>query len=313
MEINPTPPPTVPDKADSSNSELADHLLQIAIYYDLDDDRHRAKTYHYAEEQIRSADFPIESGLIARQSLDRIGPSLSTDIDEFLTLGHINRLRLLEEKHKEVREVLTLFRSIHGIGPVTAIRFFNLGFRTISDLLARVEIEEIRKEIDEIFREFDPHLRWEIVGSYRRGEPTSGDIDILIEAQSDLDLPTAVDLIRATGLIIADLSLRKVKYLGIAQLPDHPARRLDILLVPPENWAYSLAYFTGSVRVNRLMRRRATELGLTLNEFRLLNLEDGTTLPASSEEEIFNYLGIEYLFPDQRVRDLITLKIKNKK
>jgi len=138
-----------------------------------------------------------------------------------------------------------------------------------------------------------------ICGSYRRGLPNSGDIDVLIKGQPNLNLSRLVKALTDNGLLIGTLAEGKTKYLGIGRLDDqHIARRIDLMIVQPESWAYAILYFTGSQKLNILMRNRAIELGLTLNEYRLYNISD-ENYPATTEREIFNYLQLQYLEPNE--------------
>ena len=92
--------------------------------------------------------------------------------------------------------------------------------------------------------------------------------------------------------------------MGMVRLSDqHNAHRIDIRLVEYQYWPYTLMYFTGSQKFNILMRQRAIDLGLSLNEYSLTS-ENGECINANSEEEIFEILGVKYLSPIERVKDL---------
>src|SRR5581483_686210 len=136
------------------------------------------------------------------------------------------------------------------IGPKTASKFYDLGHRTLKDLwfaapisqgtkdsiyyrdhlkerIPRSEMDLINKRIGEVMRKIDPDLKWMIAGSYRRGEPTSGDIDLLLQGKGKVDLHSIVDELHKEGLLVADLAGGErpkkgkgkekvpVKYLGI--------------------------------------------------------------------------------------------------
>jgi DNA polymerase/3'-5' exonuclease PolX len=144
------------------------------------------------------------------------------------------------------------------------------------------------------------HIEYMICGSYRRGLSTSGDVDCLIKGQSGLNLSYLVTALTETGFLIGNLAEGKTKYLGIGKLDDnHDARRIDLMIVNPESWAYATLYFTGSQKLNIAMRNRAIELGLTLNEYGLYN-SSGQSYPATTEQQIFEYLGLQYLEPQER-------------
>ena len=92
--------------------------------------------------------------------------------------------------------------------------------------------------------------------------------------------------------------------MGIVQLDDqHNGHRIDIRLVEPKSYIFALLYFTGSQRFNILMRQRAIELGMTLNEYGLYD-NKGVSQPANSEEDIFNILRIKYIPPEARTRTI---------
>jgi DNA polymerase/3'-5' exonuclease PolX len=75
-------------------------------------------------------------------------------------------------------------------------------------------------------------------------------------------------------------------------------RRLDLRLVPHDQYCFGTLYFTGSDTLNKRMRAKAQELGYKLNEYSLMKGDDA--LPAASEEDVFKHLGMEYLAPADR-------------
>ena len=90
---------------------------------------------------------------------------------------------------------------------------------------------------------------------------------------------------------------------------DAKHRRLDIIVVPPEERAPALMYFTGSAHFNRSMRLLATKTGMSLSEHALVSnvvrhnrekLNEGEPLPTPTEESIFEHLGLPYRAPHER-------------
>mgnify|MGYP003963172529 FL=1 len=71
------------------------------------------------------------------------------------------------------------------------------------------------------------------------------------------------------------LSKGESKSLAVSKLPNQPARRIDFLYSPPEEYHFALLYFTGNATSNVLMREKALEMGYTLNEHGLYKMENG--------------------------------------
>ena len=70
-------------------------------------------------------------------------------------------------------------------------------------------------------------LKWRIVGSYRRGAKTSGDVDILVTGDGRKDL---INQLKKEGIICHTLADGKKKFMGMAVLPSgSKMRHIDII------------------------------------------------------------------------------------
>ncbi|XP_067114151.1 DNA-directed DNA/RNA polymerase mu isoform X3 [Osmerus mordax] len=84
---------------------------------------------------------------------------------------------------------------------------------------------------------------------------------------------------------------------------DQPWRavRVDLVVSPHSQFAFALLGWTGSKLFERDLRRWAKqEKAMSLSSHALYNSIQGTYLRASSEEEIFAHLGLEYIPPSER-------------
>lgn len=303
------------------NSELVRQFEQIAQIYKSNNETYRSKTYQRAAKALETYPEEVSSGAEVAELVRGIGKAIAADIDGYLKTGTVPRLKdLLTTVDPEREEILDSFKKIFGVGPKTAEKFYQAGYRTVEDvglyapltdaqrlgvmyyyhLLERIP----RSEIDQfkcLFEDTFPRsARWEIVGSYRRGTPDSGDIDVIIQQSPDVSLTSIVHDLEP--YLKGTLSLGSSKFLGLISLgPEYPVRRLDLLIVPKESYPFALLYFTGSQQLNIQMRTKANSLGLKLSEFKLADIDDElVSYPANTEQEIFDMLGVEYLNPSER-------------
>jgi DNA polymerase (family 10) len=72
----------------------------------------------------------------------------------------------------------------------------------------------------------------------------------------------------------------------------------DLRVLPDDQFAYGLVYFTGSKEHNIRLRQRAIDRGLSLNEYALAN--EKKSIPAKTEEDIYKALGLRYVPPEMR-------------
>ena len=164
----------------------------------------------------------------------------------------------------------------------------------------------------------------EIVGSYRRGAESSGDIDVIITSSNPIIFKKFIDDLITKSIIKEVLSRGQTKCLVITKLPDvSTSRRVDFLYTSPEEFPFAILYFTGSKIFNTVMRHEALAKGLTMNEHGLYLLTNNTSNPNNkkgtkgekvdhiftSEKDIFDYLDLEYKEPHERTDGRAIIKV----
>ena len=296
----------------------------------------RSRAYTKAGDTIRNITEDITS-VSQLEGKPNIGPMIKEKFTEYLETG---TLRIFEREKDKPEYVLS---EIYGVGPKKAKDLVQKGITTIAQLRERQDellndvqkaglkyyediLERIpRSEIDEyntLFKTtFDkfatPESQYEIVGSYRRGAHTSGDIDAIVTSDDSTMFPKFIDALLEKQVIIEVLSRGKTKCLVIARLPNHKtARRLDFMYTSQEEYPFAVLYFTGSKTFNTVMRGHALKLGFSLNEHGLHKKQPGKEKEEkvdqkfTNEKDIFDYLKMEYKEPIERI-DGRSLVIQN--
>jgi DNA polymerase/3'-5' exonuclease PolX len=190
-----------------------------------------------------------------------------------------------------------------------------VGLKFYHDLQLRmswIEADQISQRVKYLVHKFDPNLKVEICGSYRRKRETCGDIDVLVSNPTIKDMTLAstvlhkiVSLMEQEGLLIGHLTSHgDTKYMGVcrANSTGH-GRRIDIRFIAYESMGAAILYFTGSGKFNKLMRFRANQRGYTLNEYGLFHYKNeikGDQISTPTEQDVFATLRFLYLEPEQR-------------
>lgn len=312
----------------------------------------KVRAYNNAIKAIKEHQGPLTKKVDVEYLIKNklIGKKIYDKLIEIIETGDLEEAKNLQ-KVESVREQLL---NIYGIGPVKAdelIRDYNvkslddlreivlknpdflteaqtLGLAFYSDLIQRIprlEMIDHEKYIRAFIQERAPEFNITVVGSYRRGETTSGDIDILLsyhsldgdikESEAREKFGAVMEEFIENDYCIGTLSFGKNKYMGIVQLDESsPARRIDILLTKPEEFVLSLLYFTGSQKFNIAFRRAANLKGYTLNEHFLSKLKwdkDSIFLKEredppifQTEEDVFRFLRVKYLTPKERTGEI---------
>jgi len=253
-------------------------------------------------------------------SITGIGPKSLTVIEEYLKTGHVaelgDRLPRLGSGEEAARN---LFLSLEGVGPVTADRWIKQGYRTLGDLplneltsTQQIGVKYHSEITQRIPREEILQLQawllimlkplFQICGSFRRGLPTSGDVDVLVRCDEH-EWGAIGMLSRPDGhpLLTHILSSSNKKILAIYQLsPQHLHHRIDFERCTREEYPCAVVYFTGSKLFNITLRQAAINRGWHLDEKGLTSITGGPVPLIDNEVQLITLLLGRYVQPRDR-------------
>ena len=307
------------------NEKFIDLMEQLSAIMLKQGEPFRARAYQKAQESIMSFQDDIVSPEQLK-GLPGIGSTIMEKLNEYMTTG---TLKVLE---REKNNPVNILADIYGIGPKKAKELVEkgivsiaqlrdnqqmlndiqkVGLRYYEDILKRIPRSEI-EEYETIFvndfkKVATPTSRFEIVGSYRRGAQNSGDIDVIITSESPQVFVNFINELIKEKIILEVLSRGNTKCLVIAKIPSSDsARRVDFLYSSPEEYPFSVLYFTGSKIFNTVMRHQALQMGLTMNEHGVYKMEgkkkgEKVDHAFKDEKDIFDYLNMVYKTPVERI------------
>lgn len=283
----------------------------------------RARAYQKAQETIMNYPDDINSPSQLK-GLPCIGSTIMDKLNEYVETG---TLRVLE---REKTNPMNIFTDIYGVGPKKAEEIVKAGITSIAqlrqnqqnlndiqkiglqyyeDILERIprgEIEEYKSIFEKTFSKSGDG-KMEIVGSYRRGFKSSGDIDVIITSTNPKVFTKFIDDLIDQKIILHVLSRGPTKCLVITKIyyDLDKARRVDFLYTTPEEFPFAILYFTGSKIFNTVMRQHALNKGYTFNEHGIYHLENkkkGAKVEKEfkTEKDIFDFLGLQFKTPIER-------------
>jgi DNA polymerase (family X) len=302
-------------------SEIAD-LLEIKGA-----NAFKIRAYRSAAETIAVYPDPVsrlEDGPL--RDIPGIGKDLAAKIRELADSGtSAFHQELLQEFPQTILDLLHL----QGVGPKTvAMLYSTLNVRSVPDLAAAARegrlrglkgmgakkealilkaIEEREKdagrhllsdtasmsaEVVGYLRERAPGVEFVPVGSVRRGCETCGDIDILAVGGDAALMEIFLQHPRVERVLGHGDTKSSVRLQGGYQA--------DLRLVPHESRGAAMQYFTGSKAHNIIVRDRAVQRGLKLNEYGLFKVDDESRIAGDTEEGIYEALGMAWVDPELR-------------
>ena len=289
-------------------------------------ERFKARAYKKALESLAAAPAGSLKSLADLAALPGWGEKLVAKADEWIRTGHIGAADAVKTDgaSADVAASIALFTGVAGVGPVKARELAEThGLRSIDALRARApellnakQLIGLRYYDDFLQRiprkEMDAHVAlvtgvmqktpyaFEVVGSYRRGAASSGDIDVLVCAPSSPS-PLAQIISELQQYLSDTLAQGDKKYMGVCRLKRYKThRRFDMLVTPPEEYPFALLYFTGSGEFNVEMRQHAITRGYSLSEHGLKADKEPAVPTLHTERDIFDFLGLAWVEPCDR-------------
>src|SRR5438034_716064 len=141
-------------------------------------------------------------------------------------------------------------------------------------------------------------IRCSSAGSLRRHREIIGDIDLLASSKTPAKV---LDFFAQQSGILNVIAKGETK----ASVLLEGGIQSDLRVVSDAEFPFALMYFTGSKEHNIVMRQRAIERGLRLNEYGLFRSKTETRDPklllvCKTEEEVFEKLGLHSIPPEMR-------------
>lgn len=316
-------------------NQVADILNEIGLLLELKGENpFKTRAYANGARVLEGLNEPLET-IVAEGRLGELkgfGEALQQKVAELVTTG---RLKYYEELKASIPAGLVAMTGIPGVGPkkVKALHD-HLGIDSIEKLEAACQAGQVAElsgfgektqakilegiafkrqfaskfhlhdalnaaePILEALRSHPAVIRCSPGGSLRRSKEIIGDLDFLASSKKPAEV--IADFVKLPGVmkVIAQGDTK-------ASVNLENGLQADLRVVSDAEFPYALHYFTGSKEHNIVMRQRAIDRGLRLNEYGLFKSHEETRDPkllvkCATEDEVFRELGLEPIPPELR-------------
>ncbi|MEX0675959.1 MAG: helix-hairpin-helix domain-containing protein, partial [Pirellulales bacterium] len=312
-------------------AEVFDLVADLLEFQDANPFRVRA--YRNGARTIR--DYPEQMQAILNDEDRKLTdiPGIGKDLAEkIVTLCKTGKLPMLEELQAQVPETVLALMRIPGMGPKKAAALFNeLNITTLDELRAACEAQKVRtlkgfaakteaailagiglaetvgqrmtwadadhfaQEIKDWMRDSKGVEQLEVAGSYRRGRDTIGDLDFLVvSSKPEVVMDRFAAFPDSAGVIARGPTKVSIRLADGLQV--------DMRVVPAESFGAALQYFTGSKDHNIILRGRAKDRGLKVNEYGVFRVQGKKEklVAGRTEEDVYATLDLPWIPPELR-------------
>ena len=315
--------------------QVAEVLVNIATLLELKGENpFKTRAYQNAARTIETLSEPLDKVVAEARlgDIKGIGEALQQKITELVTTG---RLQYYEDLKAATPPGLVAMLDIPGLGSkkikalhdelgidtvekleqackdgrIAGLKGF--GEKTQTNILEGIErrrsyasrhlISEALPQADSMLEALRSHpdvVRCSAAGSLRRHREVIGDIDLLASSKQPAEV---IEFFTSQPGIIKVLAKGETK----ASVLLEGGIQADLRVVSDAEYSSALLYFTGCKEHNSVMRQRAIDRGLRLNEYGLFHSKEETRdakllVKCRTEEEIFEKLGLHYIPPEMR-------------
>ncbi|MBN1162375.1 DNA polymerase/3'-5' exonuclease PolX [Patescibacteria group bacterium] len=327
----------MPSFYDFSNSEVVQQLKEVLAAMQIKDaDAFRIRAYDNAVTALDNLTVSIKDVWEDDRlnQIPGIGSSLAQHLNELFTKGRVSEWEKVKENLPEGMFGLI---GLRGVGAKKAYKLaseFQLNSKetAIEELKDYAEKQEIRdlsgfgdkseKDILEaieqskmtksekprmlliraeiIAERIKKHMnlldcieKMEVLGSFRRRNPTVGDLDFAVATTKTKEV---IDHFLEFPEISEILAQGENKVMVVLSNDT----QVDLRVSSPEAYGAMLQYNTGNVQHNIILRTHALEKGLSLSEYGIKDKKTNKIKEFATEEEFYEYLGLQYIPPELR-------------
>jgi DNA polymerase/3'-5' exonuclease PolX len=303
---------------------MNDKLISLLNSLRQTDNIYRARAFEIACNELSKLKYTISKKTldqfhddVKQKRIKHIGTGILSRIEEYCDTQTIEEAELLIHKATYLKQLM----QIKGVGKQLANTWIAQHIYTLADvkrtyarnqitltsaqqcgilyyksLNERIPRDEVTGYTSYLRSCFDKLAHFDVVGSYRRGLPTCGDVDILIVLRG-CKVADIIDSIQQQYFIeFISKGNERITYLYEWA---GKVRQCDILISAKSEYVAALTYFTGSREFCIMLRNQARRLGYRLNQKGLYY--NGVALLLKSEQELFKKLQLDYVQPENRI------------
>ena len=317
------------------NQEIAAILTEIGIILEIKGENpFKTRAYTNAARAIETLAEPLGAVVKAGRlhELKGIGVSLEQKLTELVETGKMSfysDLRnsifpglfdLLQVPSLGPKKVKALFSQL-GVDSLESLEaackagkvatMAGFGIKTQSKILegiifkrqfaSKFLLGNARLLAEPIFQALIQHkdvIRCSTAGSLRRAKEVVGDIDFVVSSENPAPV---IEFFAHRPEVEKVLVKGETKTSVILK----GGLQADLRVVSEVEFPFTVNYFTGSKEHNIVMRQRAIQRGLRLNEYGLFRSKEETRDPAlriscKGEEDLYKELGLTYIEPELR-------------
>lgn len=312
-----------------NKKDIIKTLETIAIYMEIKGENpFKVSAYRKAAQALESDDRSL-SEIEDVSKLKGIGKGTAAVIDELISSS---TCQVLEDLMNEIPKSLLPLLKLPGLGGKKIAKLYQelqvidletlktacvenkvqelagFGKKTEEKIMAAIEevgnrperlpiafMLPIAEAIENHLKNMEAVLRFSRAGSLRRMKETIKDLDFIVATDNPKKVREQIlGLERITEVIASGETKVSV------QLSYDYEVSVDFRLVEPSAYATTLHHFTGSKDHNVRMRQLAKERGEKISEYGVENVESGEITTFESEEDFFQYFGLNFIPPEMR-------------
>jgi len=307
--------------------DMLRELAELTMLDEGDPQSFRVRAYESALHGVEAHAGDLKDlDLKQLQKIEGVGKSTAEKIRELATSGRVEKLEGLRQKYPP--SIVALLR-VPGLGPKAIKRLrAELGVESLTDLQRVISEQKLRAlkgfgskseeklaQTLERMRAQDSGDRTPIsvalplaqrvvaqlaelssvshasyCGSLRRFSETVGDIDILVVSSDPAQVMDTVTSLRVVDHVLGRGETK-------TSVVTRRGTQIDVRVVTASQLGAAQLYFTGSKGHNIKLRQRALARGMTLNEYALARVDDGTVVASQTEQEIYAALDLPFIPP----------------
>lgn len=318
------------------NADVARLFEELADLMEIQGDNpFRLRAYRNAARTIQGMTDSIaelaDEGPSALTAIQGIGKELANKIITIVVTGNLPQL---EEAREKVPPGVVQMLRIPNIGPrKVAALYEELGLETLDALKAAAEAGDVAKlkgfgkkteqtilegleqveqsggrvyladarpvveQIVESLSALDSVTQCSVAGSFRRSRETIGDLDVLATStDSGQTMQALADHPLVEKVLVHGSTKMRVRLSPVFN--GQSKLELDLRVVPDESYGAAMQYFTGSKEHNIVVRRRALDRGMSVNEYAVTR--DGEYVCGHTEEEVYAAVDLPWIPPELR-------------